>query len=106
MGEAVVALPTLDELAAFVHAALCQQDALDPEQAPLVRTVLAKGRRACGVVFHVEGPRLLRTSAVWAADDERIIFYDSTGQRVRAVRLSEAPPIAECGTRSAERQAA
>jgi hypothetical protein len=106
MGEAVVALPTLDELAVFVHAALCQQDALDPEQAPLVRTILTKGRRSCGIVFHVEGPRLLRTSAVWAADDDRIIFYDSTGQRVRAVRLSEAPAIAECGTRSAERQAA
>jgi hypothetical protein len=30
---------------------------------------------------------------VWAADDHRIVFYDSTGQRVRAVRLSESPDL-------------
>jgi hypothetical protein len=106
MGEAVVALPTLDELAAFVHRALCQQDALDPAQAPLLRTPLVKAGRPCGAVFHVEGPRLLRTSAVWSADDSRILFYDSTGQRVRAVRLSEGPDSAELGARSAERRAA
>lgn len=95
MGEAVVALPTLDELAAFVHKALCQPDALDPEQAPLVRTPLTRAGRPCGLMFHVEGPRLLRTSAVWSAHDHRILFYDSTGQRVRAVRLSEGPDIGD-----------
>jgi hypothetical protein len=103
MSEAVVALPTFDALAGFVHQALCQQDALDPDQAPLFRTPLTRAGRPCGVAFHVQGPRLLRTSAVWAADDDRIVFYDSTGQRVRAVRLSEAPDIAEPGTRNAER---
>lgn len=104
MGELVVALPTLDELAVFVHRTLCQLDALDMELAPLVRTPLTRAGRPCGLVFHVEGPRLLRTSAVWAADDHRIIFYDSTGLRVRAVRLSESPDLAnaEFGTRNAE----
>ena len=104
MAEAVVALPTLEELSAFVHKTLCQQDALDPEQAPLVRTPLAKAGRACGAVFHVEGPRLLRTSAVWSADDGRVLFYDSTGQRVRAVRLSEGPDAGE--VREVRRRAA
>ena len=93
MGTAVVALPTVEALAGFVHAALCEKDALDPVQAPLFRTPLKKGGRACGLVFHVEGPRLLRTSAVWSADDDRIIFYDSTGVRFREVRLSESPAV-------------
>jgi hypothetical protein len=104
MTEAVAALPTLDELSAFVHQVLCQQDSLDPDQAPLVRTPLAKAGRVCGAVFHVEGPRLLRTSAVWSADDARVLFYDSTGQRVRAVRLSEGPDAE--AVRTAERRAA
>jgi hypothetical protein len=98
MGEAVVALPTLSELSTFVHRTLCQQDSLDPEQAPLVRVPLTRTGRPCGFVFHVEGPRLLRTSAVWAADDHRIIFYDSTGLRVRSVRLSESPDSDELQT--------
>ena len=95
MSESVVALPTVGELAKFVHAVLCQLDALEPELAPLTRTLLTRAGRPCGVVFQVEGPRLLRTSAVWAANDHRVIFYDSTGARVKAVRLSESPDADE-----------
>jgi len=94
MSHAVVAFAAVEDLAAYVHQVLCDRDALDPQQAPLFRTPLKKGGRACGVVFHVEGPRLLRTSAVWSADADRIIFYDSTGTRFREVRLSESPPAA------------
>ena len=95
MGPAVVAFSAVEELAAFVHQVLCDKDALDPEQTPLFRTPLKKGGRACGVVFHVEGPRLLRTSAVWSAETDRIIFYDSTGTRFRTVELSESPELGE-----------
>jgi hypothetical protein len=93
MTGSVLAFTAVEELAAFVHQTLCEQDALDPAQTPLFRTPLKRGGRACGVVFHVEGPRLLRTSAVWSADDDRILFYDSTGTRSREVRLSEAPDL-------------
>ncbi|MDB5313081.1 MAG: hypothetical protein JWO38_7283 [Gemmataceae bacterium] len=99
MSSAVVAFRAVEDLAAFVHQVLCDKDVLDPQQTPLFRTPLKKGGRACGVVFHVEGPRLLRTSAVWSADADRIIFYDSTGTRFREVNLSESPLLsnAECG---------
>ena len=99
----VVAFRAVEELAAFVHQTLCEQDALDPAQTPLFRTPLKRGGRACGVVFHVEGPRLLRTSAVWSADDDRILFYDSTGGRAREVRLSEAPPLERAAGRVSRR---
>lgn len=91
MGPTVVAFAAVEDLSAFVHRVLCDRDALDPHQTPLFRTPLRKAGRACGWVFHVEGPRLLRTSAVWSADADRIIFYDSTGTRFREVRLSESP---------------
>jgi hypothetical protein len=94
MSQVVVAFSAVDELAAFVHEVLCDRDALDPAQVPLFRTPLRRGPRVCGLVFHVEGPRLLRTSAVWSADDARIIFYDSAGTRFREVELSESPPVA------------
>ena len=91
MLPAVVAFAGVEELAGFVHAVLCEKDALDPAQTPLFRTPLKKAGRVCGLVFHVEGPRLLKTSAVWSADDDRIILYDSSGVRFRDVRLSESP---------------
>jgi hypothetical protein len=93
MSQAVVACAAVEDLAAFVHQVLCDKDALDPAQTPLFRTPLAKAGRACGMIFHVEGPRLLRTSAVWSADDDRVIFYDSTGTRFREVKLSEGPTV-------------
>ncbi|MBX9584491.1 MAG: hypothetical protein K2X87_29675 [Gemmataceae bacterium] len=98
----VVALPSAGELAGYVHRALCDRDGLDPAQAPLFRTPLVKGGRACGVIFHVEGPRRLRASAVWAADAGRVIFYDSAGTRFREARLSESPDITEFRARDAE----
>ena len=97
MSQAVVACAAVEDVAAFVHRVLCDKDALDPAQAPLFRTPLKKAGRTCGLIFHVEGPRLLRTSAVWSADDDRIIFYDSTGARFHEVRLSESPPLAPPG---------
>ena len=88
---AVLALPTLPELLAFVHAELCLFDRLDADQAPLGQAPLVRNGKVCGLVFHVEGPRMLRTSAVWAADESRILLYDSTGRRAREVRLTESP---------------
>ena len=87
MSRAVAAFSAVEELAGFVHAVLCDKDALDPAQAPLFRTPLRRRGRACGLVFHVEGPRLLRTSAVWSSDDARVIFYDSSGLRFQEVTL-------------------
>jgi hypothetical protein len=90
---AVVAVSTLDQLSAFVHDELCKLDHLDPAQTPLRKTPLVRRGKTCGMVFHVEGPRLLRTSAVWTADEARVIVYDSTGKRVREIKLSESPAV-------------
>ena len=103
MSRSVVAFSAVEDLAEFVHSVLCDRDALDPTQAPLFRTPLKRGGRACGLVFHVQGPRLLRTSAIWSNDDGRIIFYDSSGLRFQEVSLSESPPLnAEREVQSAE----
>ena len=91
MEVSVASLPTAEALARFVHQALCAHDHLDPDQAPLFRAPLRRGGRTCGAMFHVEGPRLLKTSAIWSGDEYRILFYDSTGKRFREVRLSEEP---------------
>jgi hypothetical protein len=91
MSQAVVACAAVEDVAALVHKVLCDKDALDITQAPLFHTPLVKNDRVCGIVFHVEGPRLLRTSAVWSADEDLIIFYDSCGLRFHEVKLSESP---------------
>lgn len=91
VSEPVVGLPTLAALKGYVHKLLCDLDQLDPTAAPLQDAPLFRGKLPCGLLFHVAGPRQLRTAAVWAADEGRLLVYDSTGRRVGQVRLCESP---------------
>lgn len=91
--ETVVALVSIDDLVAYVHRTLCQPAALAPEATPLFRTTLHRGDAPAGYLFHIEGPHLNRPTAIWAADEGRILFYDAAGVRNRAVRLAESPEI-------------
>lgn len=84
-------LPTLEDLHRYVHATLCDLDHLDAGQSPLTQAPLVRKGKPCGAMFNVDGPRLMRTSAVWAADEGRILFYDSTGRRALEVKLGESP---------------
>lgn len=87
----VVALPTVEELRQHVLATLCQHDQLDPAQTPLRQALITRRERPCGLFFQVQGPRSVRTYAVWAGEENRILFYDSTGERFAENRLSDAP---------------
>lgn len=89
--DAVVCLPTLEELRQHVHKELCAHDQLDPAQTPLFEGVITRAGKPCGLFFQVQGPRMLRTYALWAGEENRILFYDSGGVRFGEVRLSEAP---------------
>ena len=93
MELSVVALPKLEALTRFVRDMLCSHDRLDPVQTPMYQATLRRHGRPCGLLFHVEGPRLLKTSAVWAGEEHRILFYDSTGVRFGEVKLSEGPEL-------------
>jgi hypothetical protein len=91
----ILSLPSLEALRKHVLTVLCAHDQLDPEQTPLQESVLLRGpagaRRPCGLHFEVRGPRRVRTYAIWAGEEDRLLFYDSAGQRFAEVRLSEAP---------------
>jgi hypothetical protein len=89
--DAVASLPTLDELRQYVHKALCAHDRLEPTQAPLHQAVIVRSGKPCGLFFQVQGPRLLKTYALWTGQEQRILFYDSTGLRFGETRLSEGP---------------
>ncbi len=86
-----VSLPTLDKLRCHVLQVLCSHDRLDPTQTPLYQAMIKRGGKACGLFFQVQGPRMLKTYAVWAGPEDRILFYDSTGLRFAESRLSEGP---------------
>lgn len=86
-----IALPTLKELQQHVLTVLCEHDRLDAAQTPLFQALITRSKRPCGLFFQVCGPRLLKTYAVWAGEENRILFYDNTGCRFAETRLSDSP---------------
>ncbi len=89
--DEVAALPTYEALREFVQSRLCAHDMLDPKQTPLSQSVITRSGRPCGLFFQVQGPRMVKTYAVWAGEEDRILFYDSTGGRFGEAKLSEGP---------------
>jgi hypothetical protein len=87
----LISLPTLEVLKAHVHRVLCAHDHLEVSQTPLEQMVMKRRDRVCGLYFVVQGPRLVRNYAVWAGEENRILFYDSSGVRFAECRLSEGP---------------
>ena len=91
MAAAVRAFATFEELRNYVHETLCEHDVLEPATSPLSQSLITRRGQACGLFFLVRGPRSVKLYAVWAGDENRILFYDSTGVRYAETRLSDAP---------------
>ena len=95
MKAVTLALPTLEELRRYVRAVLYAPDWLEPGRTPLYQGLVTRRDRPCGLFFQVQGPRQLKTYALWAGKEGRILFYDSQGQRFAQTRLSEGPSTRE-----------
>jgi hypothetical protein len=91
----VASLPTLEELRKHVLKILCDNDRLEPELTPLRQSVILRRGKPCGLFFQAQGPRQLKTYALWAGEENRILFYDCTGERFAEVKLSDAPDPAK-----------
>src|SRR6266542_2605448 len=89
--NSVIALPTLDDLRKHVLNMLCSKDRLEPESTPMHQAIITRRGKPCGLFFQVQGPRLLKAFAVWTGEEDRILFYDSTGARFAETKLSEGP---------------
>jgi hypothetical protein len=89
--DMVVSLPRPEDLRHFIRTTLCDNDRLDLDSSPFLEGPLKRAGRVCGIYFEVQGPRLMRSHAIWVGEEHRILFYDSTGARFAEVRLSEAP---------------
>lgn len=95
MMESVIALPNRSELRRFVRQVLSDHDRLDSAQCPFYEAIITRAGRVCGLAFELQGPRLMRSRAIWTADEHRILFYDTIGARFAEVHLSEEPDPAK-----------
>ncbi len=97
MATAVFSLPTVADLRKHVLHTLCKRDHLDPDLTPLYQALIMRAGRPCGLFFQVQGPRQLRSYALWAGTEDRVLFYDGCGQRFAETKLSDAPEPPDLG---------
>ena len=93
MDTTTASLLSLDDLRDHVLHTLCRRDHLDAHQTPLQQSVINRSGRPCGVFFQVQGPRMLKSYAVWAGPERRILFYDAGGERFAETRLKKGPDL-------------
>lgn len=81
------------ELERFTIESLCSREKLDASQVKLHKSLIRRSGVPVGIVWRIEGPRLVRCHAIWVEDENRILFYDSAGNRFYTVKLVESPEI-------------
>ena len=91
--ESVITLPDLDNIKQHIHEKLCLRENLDPNTTPLKINKITRSGKTCGLFFEIKGPRMVRCYALWAGDEERILFYDSAGQRFAETKVHEGPDL-------------
>lgn len=93
MPPAVFSTTSISELESFMVETLCNHEKLDVQQAMVKRSLIRTGSSPVGLVVRLQGPRQMRSHAIWAERESRILFYDSAGHRFAIVRLAEMPDL-------------
>ena len=83
----------LRELKDYIYHTLCDHCQLQIGAFPMTRRVLTRGGEPCAVYFCVHGPRATKFTAIWETERNRILFYDSDGERFQKTELTEAPSL-------------
>jgi hypothetical protein len=81
----------LCKLRSYVSDMLCQQNDFELGVFKITERVLMRRHRPCGMFFCLHGPRSVKLTAVWEMENDSILFYGSTGERIQKTTLSAAP---------------
>jgi len=81
---------SMADLKYFVYQTLCRDHQLLLNAFPTSETVIKKGNDDCGIMFCLHGPRMVKFSAIWEKEKNRVLFYGPTGKRYMQVELHNA----------------
>jgi hypothetical protein len=93
--KTVAALPNLPALRQHIFSILCDLDQLDAGQATLHEAPIQRSGKCCGLFFQIRGPRRMTNYAIWAGEENRILYYNSKGQRFAESQLLDSPDPSE-----------
>ena len=88
-------LETLEDLRDYVNETICNHEHLEVGAFEMTERILVRCGTPCGVFFCIHGLRQVKFTAIWETDNNTIIFYGSTGERIFRTRLSQSPALQE-----------
>ena len=56
-----------------------------------IKRLITRKGKPCGLFLQALGPRLLKNFAIWAGDENRILYYNSSGERVAETHERSGP---------------
>lgn len=88
-------IDSVNDLREYIKLTLCDHYQLQTGAFQMTERVLSRGGKPCGIYFCLCGPRMLRFTAIWETEQNRILFYGPRGERFQKTHLVEAPRL-EC----------
>jgi hypothetical protein len=83
----------LEDLRDYVSETICEQNELEPGAYHMTERILVRAGRPCGIFYCLHGPRSMKLTAIWETDRNTVLFYDSVGERLDKIQLSQAPSL-------------
>jgi hypothetical protein len=93
MEMSVQRIEDLEQLRHYVNETLCHNEQLIENAFQMTQRILLRNGKPCGIYFCVHGPRSVKVTAIWETDRNTILFYGSTGERYKKIRLVAAPKV-------------
>ncbi len=86
-------IQSLDDLRNYVNETLCDFGQLEPDAFRMTERILVRTGKPCGIYFCLHGPRSVKFSAIWETEQNRVLFYDSSGERCQKTQLVAASAL-------------
>jgi len=93
MVTSVLQFGSLSDVRDYVNEIFCSYYQLELGAFQMTERLLLRGGRPCGIHYCLHGPRAVRFTAIWETLRNRILFYDSTGERFLKAQVIEAPDL-------------
>lgn len=94
-------IENLDDLRQYVNRTICDLEQLEVDAFPVSERLLLRRGKPCGIYFCLHGPRQVKFSAIWETEQNRILFYDATGERYYRTQLDSSPSFEAALVRAA-----
>ena len=93
MVTSVLQFGNLNDVRDYVNETICNCHQLELGAFEMTQRLLLRRGKPCGIHYCLHGPRAVRFTAIWETEHNRILFYDSNGERILKTQVTDAPML-------------